>query len=484
MGAILNGLQRLHVQSNNLFTAAIILLFIIISIPFIARISFPKSAPPFLPGSRQLDASGFSKGRTEYLETGKQRSQSGHFSFWYGPNHTVAVSGSVGRSVFFTARGLDPITGYTRILWQAYKRCSRDEHLAQNLPRVVNDVSQCVEQLNRSNIVDPMDVIGRLSYQITHRVLGSHGIADNPKLVDETRAIYKPLRESSIFDIWFPLLPTPAKVQKIWGYASLHSSLKRIITDRRKMNKVDSDAMQILMELGVADPLITLAIIGAILAGVFNMAVSVTWNLYYLSQHPEWLNKVRQEADSAIETFRVSQDETLTDIVRRLSLNEWETMFPTLELTFKESLRFVMSGAIVTKNISKNDISIGNTGYAIPRNSLVVYSAQDAHMDERIYKDPHRWDPSRFDKQRNEGADTPHSYLGWGSGIHPCPAQRSSRLNMTILTVMFITSFDFGRCDSEGNDVVGPLPKLDFDRVGAGIPTADVYMKLKQRGLV
>lgn len=41
-------------------------------------------------------------------------------------------------------------------------------------------------------------------------------------------------------------------------------------------------------------------------------------------------------------------------------------------------------------------------------------------MDPQIYKDPHEWDPSRHDKVRAEGTATPHAFLGWGSGNHPC----------------------------------------------------------------
>lgn len=49
-----------------------------------------------------------------------------------------------------------------------------------------------------------------------------------------------------------------------------------------------------------------------------------------------------------------------------------------------------------------------------------VYAAQDVHMDPQIYKEPHEWDPSRHDKARAEGTTTPHAFLGWGSGNHPC----------------------------------------------------------------
>jgi cytochrome P450 len=150
--------------------------------------------------------------------------------------------------------------------------------------------------------------------------------------------------------------------------------------------------------------------------------------------------RVRTEVDAVIERHRISQSEAMVDVLQRLTLQDWESEFPLLELALKETLRFVMSGTIVRKNIGGKDVPIGDTGSVIPRNSLAVssslrllsknpevtpvwtqvYSSADAHMDEEIYKDPHRWDPSRHDEHRAEGIQTPHSFLGWGSGNHPC----------------------------------------------------------------
>lgn len=45
---------------------------------------------------------------------------------------------------------------------------------------------------------------------------------------------------------------------------------------------------------------------------------------------------------------------------------------------------------------------------------------EDAHLDESIYADALRWDPARHLPGREEGAGIPHSFLGWGSGLHPC----------------------------------------------------------------
>ncbi|CAM1505994.1 Fc.00g116310.m01.CDS01 [Cosmosporella sp. VM-42] len=300
-------------------------------------------------------------------------------------------------------------------------------------------------------------------------------------MIDYTRAVYKPLEESSLLDLWFPMLPTPSKLKKLWGYTSLHWSLQSILNSRRRTGRVENDAMQMMMDSGVSDPLISLGIIGAILAGVFNTSINAAWNLCYLAQDPVWMAKIRTEVDGVLDRRRISQSEAVVDILQRLMLEDWEREFPLLELALKETLRFVMSGTIVRKNIGGKDVLIGETDYVIPRNSLAVYSSADAHMNGQIYEDPLRWDPSRHCEHRAEGTRTPHSFLGWGSGNHPCPAMRFAKLNIIVPTVMFIVCYDFEMCDREGTKVTKPLPKLNFDRVGAGRPSQEVYMKCRVR---
>lgn len=108
------------------------------------------------------------------------------------------------------------------------------------------------------------------------------------------------------------------------------------------------------------------------LAGVFNASIATAWNLCFLSINPVWMSKIQREVDDAIDRHRLSQNEEIADILRRLSLESWETEFPLLRQALKETLRFTMSGPMVRKNISNKDIPIPNTGSVIPRNSLAV----------------------------------------------------------------------------------------------------------------
>lgn len=84
------------------------------------------------------------------------------------------------------------------------------------------------------------------------------------------------------------------------------------------------------------------------------------------------MEKLRAEVDAAIENHRLQPDESVVDILHRLTLEDWETEFPLLELAMKETMRFTMSGTIVRKNIGGKKVPIGNAGSFIPPNGLAV----------------------------------------------------------------------------------------------------------------
>ncbi|RSL46097.1 hypothetical protein CEP54_014003 [Fusarium duplospermum] len=226
---------------------------------------------------------------------------------------------------------------------------------------------------------------------------------------------------------------------------------------------------------------ITLAVIGAMLAGVLNTTITAAWNLCYLAQNPLWQSKLRAEVDQVILKYRHSPDEGVAEVLQRLELKDWEREFPLFELILKETMRFTMAGQIVRKNISNKGVPVGDTEFVIPQNSFAVYSVEDAHMNPSVYENPLEWDPSRHDKNRAKGSQSPHSFLAWGSRNHVCPAMRFSKLNILVPTVMLVALYGFEMCNAKGQTCNEPLPSLSFDGIGAGRPTGKVYVKCNPR---
>lgn len=79
-----------------------------------------------------------------------------------------------------------------------------------------------------------------------------------------------------------------------------------------------------------------------------------------------------------------------------------------------------MLGTAFRKNISGHDIPTGMGDEVIPPGAFIAYHTADVSLNPTIYADPLKWDPSRYLPDRAEGKNRPHSYIGWGSGRHPC----------------------------------------------------------------
>lgn len=130
--------------------------------------------------------------------------------------------------------------------------------MSANLPHLLDDTDAMFRKMGVSGVMEPMLVFPRLIYQLTHRMVGTHDIPGNPDLVDKTLAIYRVLEEDSVTDVLYPLLPTPSKLRRLIGYARLAYTMKKIIRHRRRSGRFERDAMQLMMDQGCSDSIITL----------------------------------------------------------------------------------------------------------------------------------------------------------------------------------------------------------------------------------
>lgn len=159
----------------------------------------------------------------------------------------------------------------------------------------------------------------------------------------------------------------------------------------------------------------------------------------YLACNPYWYKQVRTEVDAAVEKHRKSPDQTPLDVLSSLSIENWESDFPLIDLCLRECIRFQLVGTAFRKNISGKDIPIGNGGEVVPRDAFAVspsaetlanpgfaddipqiYLLDDVHFNPEVYTEPNKWDPGRYLPDRAEDKKTPLSYIGWGIGRHPC----------------------------------------------------------------
>ena len=216
---------------------------------------------------------------------------------------------------------------------------------------------------------------------------------------------------------------------------------------------------------------------------------SASWLLTYLGTHPEWKARAHAEIESLTFAHSLTPYKPgvpLSDVsvaLAQIPLNAWEGSTPVLDALIHETTRLAQPHTAMRKNMGP-DVYID--GKLIPSGHYVVYPFSDVHLNEALYPDPWKFDPSR------PRPDARYSYLGWGGGttlstvsLQPranggdcsagktiCLGQRLAKLEMKLLAATFLLAIDFSVVDDGGkvpetvprpnwNDIIGCKPPKD-----------------------
>ncbi|RFS84172.1 cytochrome P450 [Actinomadura spongiicola] len=107
-----------------------------------------------------------------------------------------------------------------------------------------------------------------------------------------------------------------------------------------------------------------------------------------------------------------------------------------LATMIEESLRFLSPISTVGK-ATTTDVVVAGT--RIPKDQLVMVWNGAANRDERVFDDPHAFDPAR----------TPNPHLGFGRGVHFCVGRRLGRMVARIAVNVLMDRFPELRTDPD-----------------------------------
>ncbi|OMO64876.1 Cytochrome P450 [Corchorus olitorius] len=86
---------------------------------------------------------------------------------------------------------------------------------------------------------------------------------------------------------------------------------------------------------------------------------------------------------------------------------------------------------------------------------LVIWAACMTHMDEHIFPDPSKFDPTRFEKQAS-GAP-PYCFVAFG-GARICPGNEFARIETLVTIHYLVTMFNWKLCYSDNSFTRNPFP--------------------------
>jgi len=128
---------------------------------------------------------------------------------------------------------------------------------------------------------------------------------------------------------------------------------------------------------------------------------SVTTLVYELARHPDWQERLRDEAGA------LGSDSLAYADLDRMELTD---------MAFKEAMRLNAPVPMIPRRTVK-EVEFG--GYTIPENTLVGVSPTFVHRMREIWEAPERFDPMRFTPEAVK-ARHKYAFVPFGSGAHMC----------------------------------------------------------------
>lgn len=363
-------------------------------------------------------------------------SKAGNFSFWLGKNHVVGVSGEAARKMYLDDRSLHLIKGITLIghgpdfidgrstvihdIWKstgssgrtyAQRRLldlQRNDQLTKRLPRVTEDARRAFQALSDapSNVINPSKICYRVVVQQGARIVGSDTIADDPKLM-EPLLKYMPILQftSSLHLLAFPCLSyfSASYWKRKYGRWGVTNIVKPIVDKRMAPGAAPvDDALQTLINAGDSKDYITNFMISMLFIAGANSGVISGSMLNIVAHHPDWQEKIFQEIKASASKYAKNQNASLVDQLDSLPLEGWEKMSASIDLCYTEAIRMWVAFPMGRFNDTSKAIPIPDTDEVIPPGSFACYNTGDVHYSEKLYPNPMKWEPERWQEGREE----------------------------------------------------------------------------------
>ncbi|WMS88113.1 cytochrome P450 [Pleionea litopenaei] len=123
-----------------------------------------------------------------------------------------------------------------------------------------------------------------------------------------------------------------------------------------------------------------------------------SWCLLRLAEHPEYIEKIREEMDRDAKDILIP------------------SKFPNTHAFLKETMRMHPSNWLMGRT-AQRDTMLG--GYLIPEDCRILFSPFVLHRDERYWDRPEEFDPERW--LTGKAPHKENAYIPFGSGPRICP---------------------------------------------------------------
>ncbi|EPT03391.1 hypothetical protein FOMPIDRAFT_1028682 [Fomitopsis schrenkii] len=188
--------------------------------------------------------------------------------------------------------------------------------------------------------------------------------------------------------------------------------------------------------LGHPEDLFVQIILAMNFTALHTSTISFVHALYHLAANPEYIQPLREEAETAL---REEGGWSKAALGRMIKIDSF----------FKESQRVNgVSGISIFRRAMK-DVTFSDGTY-IPEGTIVAAVTTSTHRDAENYEKADVFDPFRFSRRREqEGEITKHHYvstsprdIGFGHGKHACPGRFFAANELKLMMANLVLKYD------------------------------------------
>nr|TKR78878.1 cytochrome P450 family protein [Populus alba] len=186
------------------------------------------------------------------------------------------------------------------------------------------------------------------------------------------------------------------------------------------------------------DEVIKSTVLAMFSAGTDTVAVTMEWAMSLLLNHPEILQKVREEIDSQVGQTRLVEELDLPKLkYLRCVINETLRLYPVVPL--------------LLPRCPSEDCTVA--GYKVPKGTILQVNAFAMHRDPKMWEQPDRFKPERFEATEEEKEGI--KFIPFGMGRRACPG---SNMGMRAIMLAMAALFQCFEWERTGPEMVDMTP--------------------------
>ncbi|ESQ41010.1 hypothetical protein EUTSA_v10016031mg [Eutrema salsugineum] len=174
-------------------------------------------------------------------------------------------------------------------------------------------------------------------------------------------------------------------------------------------------------------------------AGTDTSPVVMEWAMSVLLNHPDKLEKLREEIKSNVKHNGLIQDSDLSSL-------------PYLRCVIYETLRLYPAAPLLLPHYSSKRFNLGD--YEIPENTMLLVNAWAVHRDGKLWEDADVFKPERF--EGFVGDRDGFRFLPFGVGRRACPGAGFGMRTVALAVGALVQCFEWEKLE-EGDVDMRPV---------------------------